>query len=185
MVHGRVGTCSVRENWENTRLVIGPNASLSWREGNAVVLLMGMVSVSIGVFFWAHGLWPVMPFCGLEFAAFAAGLWVSLRRNAYREVITFEDDRIRVEFGTLRQPASASVELRRAQTRAVIEPGPYRNSPTRLVFECCGQRVEVALCLTDDERLALRQRVRQLIHPGWTPPAGAGGKGKSPGVGMR
>lgn len=161
------------EEWEDTRLVIGPNASLSWRQGRVVVLLVGAVSASIGTFFWAHGLWPVMPFCGLEFAAFAAGLLVSLRRNAYREVITFEGDCLRVEFGSLHHRASAALEFRRAQTRALLEPGSYRNSPTRLVLQCCGQCVEVARCLTDEERLALRQRVRQLIHPGWVPPAPA------------
>lgn len=153
----------------DTRLVISPNASLSWTQAKRVIAWMVVVELGIGGFFVLQGLWPILPFCSLWVAAFAAGLVASVRRNGYREVLCFDGDVIRVEFGTVQQGAASRLTLQRAQTRVILERGPYRNSPTSLVLSCCGQHVEIARCVTDEERLALRQRIRQLIHPGWVP----------------
>ena len=158
------------EGWIDTRLVVEPNASLSWAQAKLVIGWMCLVSLGIGLFFAVHGFWPVLPFCGMGLVAFAAGLLVSLRQNDYREVICFEGGRIQVQFGTLRRAHASTVSLQRNHTRVMLERGPYRNSPALLVMSCCGQRVEVGRCLTDDERTALCQRMQQLIHPGWVPP---------------
>lgn len=157
----------------NTRLEIGPNASMSWPQAKWVIAGMVLVSSSIGGFFAVFGLWPILPFCGLEVAAFAAALVASVHRNGYRELVCFDGDVIQVEFGMAQRAAAARVTLQRAQTRVFLEPGPYRNSPTSLILSCCGQRVEIARCVTDEERLALCQRIRQLIHPGWVMPVPA------------
>ena len=70
----------------DTRLVIGPNASLTDRQ--ALVFFAGMcgVCLTIAAVFAGVGLWPVLPFAGLELAALAAALWVVVQRNRYREV---------------------------------------------------------------------------------------------------
>lgn len=154
----------------NTRLIIRPNASMSLAQAKRVIAWMVVAALSIGGIFVVQGLWPILPFCGLEVAAFAVGLLASVRRNGYREVLCFDGDTIRVEIGMVQQTAASRLTLQRAQTRVLLERGPYRNSPTSLILSCCGQRVEIARCITDEERLALRQRIRQLIHPGWVPP---------------
>lgn len=151
----------------NTRLVIGPNASMSVRMAWGFMGAVAGVSLAIGGFFAWRGLWPILPFAGLELAAVGAALAVSLRRNRYREVLSFEAGRIRIESGELGRGPSLQVELQRGPTRVLVEPGPHRTSPTRLVLACGGQRVEVGHCLTDAERERLAWRLRQLIHPGW------------------
>ena len=83
----------------NTRLVIGPNASMSVRQAVWFIAWMCMVSLLIGGFFAWRGFWPILPFAGLELAALAAALAVSLRRNRYREVVDFDDEAVRVEVG--------------------------------------------------------------------------------------
>lgn len=153
----------------DTQLVIRPNASMSWVQARRVIAWAMVVELCIGGFFVLRGLWPILPFCSLGVAAFAAGLVASVRRNGYREVLCFAGDVIRVEFGMVQQGAASRLTLQRSQTRVLLEQGPYRNNPTSLVLSCCGQRVEIARCITDEERLALRQRIRQLIHPGWVP----------------
>jgi uncharacterized membrane protein len=163
----------------NTRLVIGPNASLSARQAALFMGWMCAVSLAIGGFFALRGFWPILPFAGLELAALGAALVVSLRRNRYREVVSFDGAAIRVEVGEVGRGAGLTVQLERGATRVLLEPGPYRNSPTRLLLSCKGQLLELGRCLTDAERSRLAARLRELIHPGWRR-APDGGPGRTP-----
>jgi uncharacterized membrane protein len=163
----------------NTRLVIGPNASLSARQAALFMVWMCTVSLAIGGFFALRGFWPILPFAGLELAALGAALVVSLRRNRYREVVSFDGAAIRVEVGEVGRGAGLTVQLERGATRVLLEPGPYRNSPTRLLLSCKGQLLELGRCLTDAERSRLAARLRELIHPGWRR-APDGGPGRTP-----
>jgi uncharacterized membrane protein len=150
----------------STRLVIGPNASMSATQAWAFMGLMSVVTLGIATCFALKGLWPILPFAGLELGALATGLWVSLRRNRYREVVSFEETWVRMEFGLVGQGAKAVVELPRMWTRISLESGPNRHSPTRLSLNYCGQRVEIGRCLTDEEREQLAARLRQLLRQG-------------------
>jgi uncharacterized membrane protein len=151
----------------DTRLVVGPNASMTVGQAWAVCGWVGSVALGIGIFFATRGFWPVLPFAGLEVGAFFAALWVSLRRNRYREVLSFEGNVVRIEFGLAGHGAQSGVELRRDWMRVAIENGPHRTSPTRLVLSSFGQRVEVARCLTDEERERLGARIVGLTGAAW------------------
>jgi uncharacterized membrane protein len=164
---GRTSSDAHMLHSENTRLVIGPNASLSVRQAIWFMAWMCTVSLAIGGFFAWRGFWPILPFAGLELAALAAALAVSLRRNRYREVVDFDGDAICVEVGEIGRGAGLRVRLARSSTRVLLETGPYRNSPTRLLLSGQGRPLELGRCLTDDERGRLADRMRELIHPGW------------------
>lgn len=155
------------------RIVIGPNASLDFRGAvwflgslSALALTVAMVCVFIGF-------WPVLPFAGAELMAVTAAVWVSLRRNRYREVVTVDENRLRIEFGLAgaegRGGAISSVEFPRPWARVVIEAGHHRHDPSRLWVCCSGQRVGIGRCLTDEEREALAARLKELISvkPAW------------------
>lgn len=156
-----------------TRIVIGPNASLDFRGAvwflgslSALALTVALVCVYIGF-------WPVLPFTGAELMAVTAAVWVSLRRNRYREVVTLDESRLRVEFGLAGSEGSggakSSVEFPRLWARVVIEAGSRRHDPNRLLLCCSGQRVEIGRCLTDEERVALAARLEELmsVNPAW------------------
>lgn len=162
---------SAPETYVETRLVIGPNASLTGPQAGIFFGSLCLVAFGIAGFFAVQGLWPVLPFAGLEVAALGAALRVALWRNRYREIITFAGDRVTVETGVLGSGARAREDLRRAPTRAILEPGPHPTSPTRLVLSCSGRRLEIGRCLTDEERGRLCARLKQLLHPGWAPPS--------------
>jgi uncharacterized membrane protein len=155
----------------NTCLVIGPNASMS--VGQAVWFMGGMCAVALAIagFFAAQGYWPILPFAGLELAALGAALAVSLRRNGYREVLRFEGDTLCVEKGEVGRGLSLRLRLPRTQVRVLVESGPHRNSPSRLLLSWSGQQLELGRCLTDEERERIAVRMRELIHPGWRQPA--------------
>jgi uncharacterized membrane protein len=167
----------------NTCLVIGPNASMSVRQA---VLFMGWMcaaALAIAGFFAVQGYWPILPFAGLELAALGAALAVSLRRNGYREVVRFEGDTVCVEKGEISRGLSLRLRLPRNALRVLLEHGPYRNSPTRLLLSWSGQQLELGRCLTDGERERVAQRMRELVHPGFGPGwrrAPAGGSENTP-----
>ena len=131
--------------------------------------LVGTVGLTIAASFAALGFWPVLPYAGLEFGALGAALWVSLRRNHYREVVEFEGDRVRVSFGLIGQAHYAKVEWARIWTRVQLAYGPHRNSPTRLGLKSSGQWLVLGRCLTDEERERLHGRLKQLLPPVWQP----------------
>jgi uncharacterized membrane protein len=150
-----------------TRFVIGPNASLTRRGAVFAFAWIAFVAFGIAGFFTLLGFWPILPFAGLEVGAFAAALWISLRRNRYREVLNFDGRLARIEFGLAGRAERSVVEFPQAWIRAAIESGPHRNSPTRLVLSCHGQRIEVGRCLTDEERETLVARISAVTGSAW------------------
>jgi len=158
---------------KDVRLVIGPNASLGARQAWAFMGLTVAVGGGIAVWMALHGFWLVIPFTGLELAALGAAIFVSVKRNAYREVLVFTPEHLRVEFGMVGRGVQTVVELSRTMTRALLEAGANRHEPTRLILSCAGQRVRVARCLTDEERERLCVRIKQLLTPDWCEPRGA------------
>lgn len=114
------------------------------------------------------GFWPVLPFAGLELGALGAALAVVLRRNRYREVVTFTATRVTVEVGfigeTAGRGAGVVVDLPRGWTRCWVEHSERRHAPTRLLLGSSGQKVEIGRCLTDEERDQLVARFGELLR---------------------
>lgn len=163
----------------NTRLVIGPNASLTARQAVGFVALVSVPGLGIAGVFAAQGFWPIFPFAGLELSALGAALWVSLRRNRYREVLRFEDGQLVVECGELGGEVRRLLAWPRTWTQVVLERGRRGNDPQRLLLMYAGRRVEIGHCLTDDERAALRGRIKELLRP-VVPKGAAGAVGRGP-----
>lgn len=151
----------------NTRIVIGPNASMTPALAGWFLLAASLASFGISGLLACLGYWPVLPFAGLEVGALGAALWVALKRNRYCEVLSFDDDRLSIEFGMRGQGVRARIELPRTWTRVTLEKGMHRNSPTRLLLSCYGRNVPIAACLTDEERELLAIRLQSLLGSAW------------------
>lgn len=149
----------------DTRLVVGPNASLSDIAALAFFGVVALVCLSIGATFAVLGFWPVLPFAGLELAAVGAALVVVTRRNRYREVMEFAGDRVKVEFGVVGKGVRTSRTFPRHLTRVWLERDGRGDA--HLVLGCGEERVTVGECLTVEERARLGRRVQELIHPAW------------------
>lgn len=155
-----------------TRLVIGPNASLSVAQAWVFMGLTSVLGLGIAGMFAFLGFWPILPFAGLELAALGLALWLALRRNRYREVVVFGGTWVRVEYGLAGEGAKITVEWPRAWVRVRLEsvraPG---QGPTRLSLNYAGRQAVIGDCLTDAERERLATRLRELLSPS----ASAGG----------
>jgi uncharacterized membrane protein len=149
----------------STVIVIQPNASLSVFQ--AWMFMAGISSVSLGValYFTWHGFWPILPFAGLELSALGLALWVSMRRNAYREILRFEDERLILEVGLHGRGVQSRCELPRGMTRAWLEPD-FSGAP-RLLLACGQERIEIGRCLGESDRQQLATRLKELLRPCW------------------
>lgn len=144
------------------RLVIRPNASLSYGWAAAFMLFMCVVSCGIAGALAYLGYWMVLPFSGLEMVALAIGLWWSMRDNTYREVVSVDCDQVRVETG--RGMPENAWEFQRAWAQVRCQPGARRNSHSRLWIGSHGCGCVLGRCLTDDERETVARRLRQWVR---------------------
>ncbi|HEU0198000.1 MAG TPA: DUF2244 domain-containing protein [Nevskiaceae bacterium] len=152
------------------RLVIQPNASMSHRSARHLLFAIAAVMFAIAGWYTAAGFWPVMLFAVVNMLGVTAAVMFCLRGNAYREVLRFDGDLLEIECGFIGRGSHLKETLVTHATRAVIEPGPYPTSPTRLILSCDTRRIEIGHLLTDTERTALCERIWQILQPGWQRP---------------
>lgn len=146
-------------------IVIAPNASLSWRQAALFMLGTSAVALGIGLAFASMGFWVILPFAGLEMAALGAALYVSLRRNDDREVVTIDADRVRVETGRVGQPDQrVRHEFLRAWARVELLPAGVPANRSRLRLGASGHFVEVGACLSESQRLGLATHLRKCLR---------------------
>lgn len=143
------------------RLILRPNGSLSWGQAKVFLAAMCLVSFGIAGGFAALGYWMVLPFAGLEMLALAAGLYISLRTSGYREVLSFEGDRLKVEAGK-RHPERSWV-FPSHWVRLSLRPPAGLNGRSRLLLGCSGKECEIGAFLTDTERDSLAQQLQALL----------------------
>lgn len=143
------------------RIVICPNCSLSLR--GAAVFFGGLClfCLTLASLLALRGMWPVLPFSGLEMLLVGWALHASLARRHRAEIITLTDAHISVESRdrarcrrTVFQRHWAQVKLRRPASRL---------HPSRLIIESHGRQCELGSFLTDEERYGLALRLQRLI----------------------
>ena len=148
---------------------IAPNCSLRPRSAALFFASICLISFSIAGAFALFGMWPILPFAGLEMLLLGWALNASLRRRHHFQTITLTDDRIRIETrdGTRHEQIEftrhwAQVTLRRADTRL---------HPSRLTIDSHGRSYEVGGFLNEEERRALAAKlVRSVGRINQSPP---------------
>jgi len=151
------------------RIELSPNGALTPASARAFVGGLACVTFGTAVFFALHGLWPVLPFAGLEIALLWWAVRASMRAARQRELIVITDDRIVVE---RRGPAVPSRLVFARHWATVTLRGPsLMLHPSRLTIESHGRACEVGRFLTEDERRDLAARLRRLVGKSSESPA--------------
>lgn len=140
------------------RWVLKRNCSISPRQLMAVYLSLCVVSVGVGLAFWAHGATFVLAFAGLEVLLVGVALLVYARHAADRETVTLDDGELRVEQCVGRQVQRASF---RAEWLSV-EPAKAQGSLVALAGE--GRRVLIGRHLRPELRAAFARELRQAVR---------------------
>jgi uncharacterized membrane protein len=141
--------------------VVAPDGSLTVRAAWGFGLV-ACLPIVVGAF-WAGimGLWPILPFSGLESLAVLWTLRHCLRRNAYREVIRIESGRIQVESGR-KGPEQVTI-FERPWARVRLDSSV---EPSRLWLVCRDRRVELGRGLIESERRRLANRLNEVMASG-------------------
>lgn len=161
-----------------TVIVVQPNASLSMKQALWFMASISLVSLGVAGYLALQGFWPVLPFAGIELAALALALWVSMRDNAYREVIRVDGGQVLLEFGMAGEGARTRVELPRSMVR--IWSRRQFAGDISVLLVCGEQRFELGRCLGPQDRSSLVERLREVFRPGWQNTAAMPAAGSAP-----
>jgi uncharacterized membrane protein len=143
------------------RIVICPNCSLTLRAAALFFGALCLFCLTVAGVLALKGMWPILPFSGLEMLLVGWALHASLARRYRSEIITLTDSDVSVESRdrarchlTVFQRHWAQVKLRRPASRL---------HPSRLTIESHGRQCELGSFLTDEERYGLAVRLQRLI----------------------
>lgn len=143
------------------RIELAPNCSLTPRAARLFVGSLACVTLAVAAFFALRGLWPVLPFAGLEIGLLAWAVRASRRQGAEREVILVSEENVVVE----RRGAAGSrlTVFPRHWSRVTLRGPQAALHPSRLTIESHGRACEVGRFLTEEERRGLAERLRLLV----------------------
>ena len=107
------------------------------------------------------GLWPILPFAGLEMLVLGWAMRVCLRRRHYSQIITLTDERVTLE--TRVQSDYSQVVFPRHWAQVRLHRADTHLHPSRLTIESHGRAYEVGSFLTEEERRALAARLMRSV----------------------
>ncbi|MGH1537837.1 MAG: DUF2244 domain-containing protein [Gammaproteobacteria bacterium] len=135
------------------QFIVRRNQSLSWRGNKLFIYLMAAVSFGIAGMFALQGLWLILPFAGLEILALTLGLYMCSLHCGDQEVITIDNEQVRIEKG--RQKPKESWKFDRSWVNLELVSSPLHGHPSKLLIRSKGNETEIGKCLTNDERKSL------------------------------
>lgn len=152
---------------------IAPNCSLRPRTAALFFASICAVSFTIAGLLAMRGLWPVLPFAGLEMLVLAWALKISMRRRFCSQTIRLTDDRVLVE--TRNGARIQRIEFTRHWARVKLRDAEFRLHPSRLLIESHGRTCEIGGFLNEEERRALAvQLMRSIGRINESPPLPTG-----------
>lgn len=81
------------------RLIAQPNRSASWQLNKLIIVAFGVWWSAIAGLFAYRGLWPIVPFAGLEIAGLGFALYYVCWKLQQRHVLHFRDTDLTLEKG--------------------------------------------------------------------------------------
>jgi uncharacterized membrane protein len=140
-------------------LIARPNRSASWRLNKVVIAVIGAWIGAIGCGFAAIGLWPILPFAGLEIGALATALYYVSWKLQQRHVLRFREGGVTLEKGVYyprftwrfaRDAVSLSVE---------VQPHPW--DPLKIFLCSRGEEIPLGNFLNKDDSKKLLALLQQ------------------------
>lgn len=108
------------ESPDEALLIAQPNHSASWQLNKLIIMAFALWWGLLASFFAVRGLWPIIPFAGLEVGGLALGLYYACWKLQQRHVLRFSNGVLIVQKGAYyprrtwqftRDAASLSIEV--------------------------------------------------------------------------
>lgn len=143
------------------RLVLTPNCSLTPRTATLFLVATGGLTFLIAGILALQGLWPILPFAGIEIVLLVWATLHSMRRGKERETLEISESEVTIS--SVRGSHQQFTVFPRHWAKVKLHAPQHALHPSRLCIESHGRACEVGRFLTEDERRGVAARLRQLI----------------------
>lgn len=154
-----------QRNGEVWQLMLRAHNALNDRQARWFLVTVAIGPVCTAAYWWSQGMWPIVPFAGLEWLALYAVLrWVR-QRGASHECIWIDAAEVRIRAHIEGRGAKKETNTRfpRHWSRVRLRAPDAGLHPSRLCIESQGRSHEVGEFLPEDERRVLAARLKQLV----------------------
>jgi len=144
-----------------TRLIVKANQSMSWRANLYLAASLGFICMGVAIALATFGLWMVIPFAGAEVIFIVVCLYWTLKRLSRKEVITVDNEAIRLEWGY--NYPDHTVNLPRRWSRLSYRCTDNLFEVGDLSVSAHGKHYALGCCLNRDEKKALYTELKTAL----------------------
>ena len=143
------------------RVIVMANRSMSWRQNLYLAATLGFVCLGMAIVLAWFGMWMILPFAGAEVVLIIVCLYLTQRRLSRKEVITVDNEAIRLEWGY--NHPEVTVNLPRRWSRLSYSCPESMFEVGHLSVAAHGKRYALGSCLNKDEKRALYTELKSAL----------------------
>lgn len=149
------------EKGSTTRLIVTANRSMSWKANLYLAASLGFICMGVAIAMATFGLWMVIPFAGLEIIFIVVCLYLTLKRLSRQEVITVDNDAIKLEWGYNRPDVVVNLPRRWSRLSYQCKDNVFEVGELSLCAH--GKRYALGRCLNREEKKALHGELQAAL----------------------
>lgn len=144
---------------KETLLIAQPNRSANWQFNKLIIVLFACWWTLIASFFVFKGLWPIIPFAGIEVGGLALALYYVCWKLQQRHVLRFCGTDITLQKGTYYPRISWSFPRDTVSLSVEIQSHPW--DPLKICLCNCEQTIPIGNFLNKDDSKKLLDLLRK------------------------
>ncbi len=145
-----------------SQVVLTPNQSLSWEGNMWVIFVFSMVTILFALPIALLGGWVVIPFAVIQILALTSGLYATLKKLNYREVITLQDGQLFLQRGSNKVDTSWVFSTSSVKILIEEQDHPMTSPDINLVAE--GHCYHLGVFLNKADRLELADTLKNHLN---------------------
>lgn len=150
------------EAGKQRQLILTPNRSMGWHQNLRIILAVTVAITIASIPVILLGGWVVIPFAILHIGALSVGLYVTLRKLNYHEVITVQDGLLSLERGGMQLETSHTFPQSAVNILVEEHSLPIHAPDIDLVAE--GHCYPIGEFLNRDDRFELASRLKNQLN---------------------
>lgn len=137
------------------------NQSMTWRANMWLAASLGVVCLGIALAMASHGFWMIVPFAGAEIVFIVFCLHLTVKRLSHQEVITVDEQAIRLEWGYTRPDRVVNLPRQWSRLRYACSDNPFEVGELSLAAH--GKHYALGKCLGRAEKKTLYSELKAVI----------------------